>query len=45
MTRELYTVAIFFPAVTAGYPWQASISFALLAAVALAFLLCQEQNL
>ena len=45
MTRELYTVAIFFPAVTAGYLWQAPISFALSAAAAAAFLLCQGQIL
>ena len=45
MTRELYTVAIFFPAVAAGYLWQAPVSFALSAAAAAAFLLCQGQIL
>jgi len=45
MTRELYTVALFFPAVGAGYLWQSPIAFAVTAFAAAAFLFCQAQIL
>lgn len=45
MTRELYTVAVFYPAVAAGYLWQAPAAFALAGLAAAAFLYCQGQIL
>lgn len=45
MTRELYSVSVFFPAVAAGYLWQAPVAFSVAVAAAAVFLLCQAQIL
>lgn len=45
MTRELYMVALFFPAVVAGVLWQSPIAFAVAGGSAAGFLLCQAQIL
>ncbi len=45
MTRELYAVAVFVPAVVAGYLWQSPAALALAGLSAAAFLLCQAQIL
>ena len=45
MTRELYAVAVFYPAVAASFLWPQPALFALTALAALAFLLCQAKIL